>query len=666
MPRSGPLQRAATGKPHDIASDRLRILLARPDPYLAFLLRQDLPDAEIVELRDPAALDHPSLVADLVIVDVADGAEDLAITPGINVLCITDTADRVDALDEGDHCLVRPFLPAELHRAVRRTLGLPKPPNGTRLSPQIVSWVAPVRLAAVATAAVLELARANVSPLRSVVLSLAFAYAAARFVCARGSRGAWLDVAVAAALIGSTGGIESSYFVFGVVACAQVGFVVGAGPGVLAGVVTAPAILVHPELLIGTGDTVGLALWIAAFPAAGAAGSVLERLVRPVLDTSDRVLSQANELLSTLYRIARSVPGGLELGSIASAAMAEVRDRLGAPAGVLLVGDAGALHVVGSFGLPADGSAVVDRTAELEPLLSMGGVVAGPHLPRSLGADVHECWLGAPLSRDGVSLGLVLAACADHRRHDANRMFLDQLASEASIAVENARLFDRVGHLSADAERRRLARELHDGLVQALAHVHFELGFLALHGAEDEATMRSEIERLSRVVERALTEIRSTISGLRPDVEAKGLGESLASYLQDLRGLASPEIRFDAEGSMAGLDATEAEEVFRIAQEAVSNALRHSRATSVDVSLRAVESRVRLTVSDDGAGFTPTEPVRRGMGLNAMRERASRVGGSLDIDSHPTLGTRVTFTIPAVPDIVPRRSRPRRLKETTG
>jgi signal transduction histidine kinase len=248
------------------------------------------------------------------------------------------------------------------------------------------------------------------------------------------------------------------------------------------------------------------------------------------------------------------------------------------------------------------------------------------------------------MRRTGVPLGVLLAACPSHVQHAANRLLLQQIAQESAVAVENARLFSRVREISIDEERKRLARELHDGVAQALTHLRFELEFMARHGAHTPEAVAREIERLSRVVNRASGDVRSMIFGLRSSVAAEGLVGSLRGYLSDLRGLGGPEIVFEARGEVrlpAGVEA----EIFRITQEAVSNALRHASATEVRVNLVAGASFLRLIVDDDGVGMRGRRgaSARGGVGLDAMRERTEAIGGRLDVRGRPGGGTRVSL-----------------------
>src|SRR5205807_1350544 len=167
---------------------------------------------------------------------------------------------------------------------------------------------------------------------------------------------------------------------------------------------------------------------------------------------------------------------------VADAAVQEIRDAMRSSAAAVLIQEAGTYAVVSSYGL-RDPSNVLVR----DPTAGLGGpaiqgrtaVVRREELRPENAAALgdYDCWLVAPMRRDGIPQGMLVAACPDEHRHDSNKVLLQRLADEVAVAVENARLFSRVREISIDEERRRLARELHDGVAQALTHLRFELEF---------------------------------------------------------------------------------------------------------------------------------------------------------------------------------------------
>lgn len=501
-----------------------------------------------------------------------------------------------------------------------------------------------------ALAAVLELTT-SVPAVRGMILAAAFAYSAARLPFRRaGVLSTWVDVVFVTAVIYLTGGISSNYVALAVVIALQAGLFLGMKLGIFAGLLIAAG--AAPDVvfaLIGEETPPRILIsWFTLFPMAALAGGFGARVWGSEDRKGSDVLAEANRVLSTLYRIARAMPGALEMGSVASATLSEVRETVGAPAGLLLVHEAGVLAVAGSFGLTSPDEVLLQESSKLLEILDRSSILSPDEIPEKLREALgdHPAWVVTTLRAADTNVGYILSASKTEKVDDADRLFLQQLAQETAVALENVRLFSRVRELSVDEERQRLARELHDGIAQALTHVRLELEFLALHAPQE--SVRIETGRLARVVEGATKEVRNTITGLRASVSGEGLGGTLRSYLRDLRGLGGPEIVFNVWGSDVSIPPEIEAEIFRIAQEAASNALRHSRASKVTVSLEGAGSSVRLTVEDDGIGIQARagqDPESTGMGLSAMKERSARIGAHLTIDPVPGGGTRVQLLL---------------------
>ena len=638
-----------------------RIVLVEPDPYLAFLLRLNFPQADVIEADPSADVEaihalHPELVIVGVEQATLQPSDLLAGENPPKVLAVVDgaRAARTTIPSAVDGILARPFVPSELHRAVRMALGMGDPEEAPGLpGPKLArarTLIAPARMAAIALAAVLEVAGTQVAGTRATTLALAFVYVTARWLVRRPTI-IWIaaDVGVAAVLVAATDAVSSPYIPFALLVAAATGLTHNERWGFVSGLII--AVTSTPVIVADIGENLlnaqEVVAWYALMPLAGIAGGFASRVWRTQSSGTGDLLAEANRVLSSLYRIARTVPGGLEIGTVADAALQEIRDSVRSTAGAMFVWEAGSLALVGSYGIRNPDNVVPGAPSPLlDSVHGPGRIMTGadlePSTMQALGG--FECWLLAPMRRDGAPLGLLLAACPDHAEHSANRLLLQQLAQETSVAVENARLFSRVREISIDEERQRLARELHDGVAQALTHLRFELEFMARHGSAAPDAVRREIERLSRVVNRASADVRSMIFGLRSSVSAEGLVGSLRAYLSDLRGLGGPEIVFEARGEVRLAPGVEAE-IFRVAQEAVSNALRHAGAQQVRVSISSGATAVRLIVDDDGIGVRSKRVAgpRGGVGLAAMRERASAIGAVLEVGDRPGGGTRVTL-----------------------
>lgn len=201
---------------------------------------------------------------------------------------------------------------------------------------------------------------------------------------------------------------------------------------------------------------------------------------------------------------------------------------------------------------------------------------------------------------------------------------------------------------AAEEERRRIARELHDDAAQRLSNL---LVRLRLARNEEDPERRDELlEALREELVDSAELVRGIARGLRPPaLEDVGLAAAIRSHVRNQLGMAELDVDLDLWPSVDGLDPDGRLVVYRVVQEALSNTLRHAGAQSVRVSLRSEDGAVVAEVEDDGSGFDPERIVREGrggLGLLGMEERASLVGGQLDVESVPSEGTRVRITVP--------------------
>ena len=195
-------------------------------------------------------------------------------------------------------------------------------------------------------------------------------------------------------------------------------------------------------------------------------------------------------------------------------------------------------------------------------------------------------------------------------------------------------------------ERNRIARELHDGLDQGLtgARMQLEVAFRRLPDAPDQAAQH--VERALGLMDSVHQDARRAVWALRSQALAEsGLAAALAQLAGDLSGETGAAVRVDVAAQAARLPAEVEDQVFRIAQEAITNAVRHGGAQSVIVTLDLQRDRLTLRVHDDGRGFDPSAPTD-GLGLRGMQERARAIGAALHIGSRPGGGTEVVLERP--------------------
>ena len=219
------------------------------------------------------------------------------------------------------------------------------------------------------------------------------------------------------------------------------------------------------------------------------------------------------------------------------------------------------------------------------------------------------------------------------------------------LKIEEA-LRERETEKAIADERSRLARELHDSVTQSLYSLTL-FTEAARHTAEEEGneTIEQYVRQIGNIGLQALKEMRLLVFELRPpELEKEGLVSALRRRLQAVEGRAGVDARLEV-GEIFKLPGNVEQELFRIAQEALNNSLKHASASSVAVYLRKENDKVEMEIVDDGIGFDPQSlPDSGGMGLKSIRERTERLGGSLEIHSIPGDGTRIKVVIKNIDD----------------
>jgi signal transduction histidine kinase len=223
---------------------------------------------------------------------------------------------------------------------------------------------------------------------------------------------------------------------------------------------------------------------------------------------------------------------------------------------------------------------------------------------------------------------------------DEDQELLRLLANHAAIALVNARLHERSRELSIMEERNRIARELHDAVAQRLFSLRLTAEAAAALLERDPGRAAAELAMLRALAADAADELRGVVIGLRSaDLAGDGLDLALRKQVELLDRVHEPRVRYTSE-AVPRLAAAREEAVYRVAQEALHNALRHAKPAQVDVRLIGWSGGVVLEVRDDGHGFdtAAAEAASRRLGLASMRERARSAGGRLAVTSRPTSG----------------------------
>ncbi len=222
------------------------------------------------------------------------------------------------------------------------------------------------------------------------------------------------------------------------------------------------------------------------------------------------------------------------------------------------------------------------------------------------------------------------------------------IARQAAVGIDNARLHERARQVAVLEERQRLARELHDSVTQSLYGIalYAEAAGRALTDGDTEPAV-ANLHEIGDTTREALGEMRLLLFELRPPLlQEQGLAAALKARLTVVESRAGLVTDFEYDETESRRPAPDIEqELYRLAQEALNNVLKHAHAQRVRVRLAMTSDRTVLEIADDGVGFLPGLPGADGFGLRGMRERAERLGGTLQVDSAPGAGTSVRVEV---------------------
>ncbi len=293
--------------------------------------------------------------------------------------------------------------------------------------------------------------------------------------------------------------------------------------------------------------------------------------------------------------------------------------------------------------------------------VSIPDVAADPHWqPEAVAPDLRS-WAGVPLVAGDKIIGFCgLEKCEPRFFTPKYLRWAESLANQASVAIQNAWLFDqvragqeRMQMLSRrlveaqEKERSFVARELHDEAGQALVSLMLEIGALKKDASEPEAVL-NHVKWLEENTAAVLENLHNLARDLRPaTLDHLGLVAALRQYIESIEEQNKINIKFEPLGMEKRLPREAEISLYRIALEAITNVVRHAQARSIDIILEKEKEQVVLLVEDDGVGFTAgTELESDHLGLAGMRERAEMIGGTLTVESEPGQGTTVQLVLP--------------------
>jgi nitrate/nitrite-specific signal transduction histidine kinase len=375
----------------------------------------------------------------------------------------------------------------------------------------------------------------------------------------------------------------------------------------------------------------------------------------------EQKVADRTQELATLNAIAAQVSHSLDLEEILNNALDKVLEAVNMDAGQAfqLEDDTQTLITIAHRGLsdsfikntarlPLASSLAGEAAEREEPVVGQLADYAEGELRRLLEQEGLQTVVSIPLIAQGRMVGAM--NLGSHTVHPVTPEELSLLASighQIGIAVENARLYEQAQQLAIMKERNRLARDLHDSVTQALYGVtlYAEAGARQLLSGDTDMVAEHLCE-IRNTSQESLREMRLLIFELRlPMLKTEGLAAALQARLESVEARVGLETDFRVEGD--GRLSPEVEEgLYRIAQEALNNALKHAHAQTVSVHLHHNRRTVTLEIADDGVGFEPAEAQEQGgFGLRGMEERAVRMGGELTVQSKPGEGTNVTVEV---------------------
>ena len=276
--------------------------------------------------------------------------------------------------------------------------------------------------------------------------------------------------------------------------------------------------------------------------------------------------------------------------------------------------------------------------------------------PRRSGFPEHHppmtSFLGVPVQLRGRSLGRLYLTnkLGAGEFTEADQSLVETFALHAGIAMENARLHEQEQSVAVVEERERISKDLHDGIIQNLYAVGLSLEDVADELSTGHPEVSARVSRSIDAIHLSIQDIRNFIFGLRPALlESATLPEGLAILVEEHRHNAVIDFDLRLPADVPQLSPAVTSHLLGIASEALSNIVRHSRATRAGVEVHDLhdDGVVELRIEDNGVGFDPDRSVRLGhQGLANIRERANRIGGEVSIESGASEGARLVVRVP--------------------
>lgn len=369
-----------------------------------------------------------------------------------------------------------------------------------------------------------------------------------------------------------------------------------------------------------------IAPWLLTSVGIGLLGCLLRQMKVGGTASPDASYESARRLVTQLRTVARRLSAGLDPVSMSTQLLAVVHTQLSdSRSAVFVRTEGGVLSPLGyrgvepREGLPTDDPVIDACWAEMEPA----------HAVTTSTRSAFRYRTALPLRAGNRMIGVVLTDSPSLPESDSVMTLMGEI-DEHSLRLDTALAFDEVRSIATAEERRRLAREIHDGIAQEVASLGYIVDDLAASATTE--TQREKLASLRRELTRVVSELRLSIFDLRSEVSpSAGLGSALSDYVRQVGSRSKMTVHLTLDEAPTRLRGEVETELLRIAQEAVTNARKHSGARNLWVDCRIQPPMARIEVRDDGSGLRAGR--EDSYGLRIMRERAERIDATLLIEA---------------------------------
>jgi signal transduction histidine kinase len=378
----------------------------------------------------------------------------------------------------------------------------------------------------------------------------------------------------------------------------------------------------------------------------------------------DKKLATRNQDLSLLNDLAKTLAGTTEVDEILDETLSRVIDYLGVEAGEVFLREEGRreLRLASHHGEAKEAFLTRERLEVGECFVGRVALLGQTMVSYSLATDLRflrsaiieagfTCMASIPLKARRVVVGVMSVASKQARTFNERELnLLEAIGTWAGTAIQNARLQNQARRLAVLEERERIGMDLHDGIIQSIYGVGLALEYAYLSVEENPALAREKIDKSIEDLNAAIRDIRAYVADLRPRQlrDEQPLQQGLQRLINDFRAVCMTQPTFiTTDDGLHDLPRENSLALFRICQEALANIAKHANADNADIHLWSTEDRVLLKIEDDGRGFDPRNIKESlGHGLSNMRRRANKVGGEVEIESRPGVGTTITAWVP--------------------